>query len=88
MVLLNLLEVKRSVFLQQHEQYEHLEELEVMKVEKHANDAMDWMNKKMNEQSKRSLTLAPVIKACEIQAKTKVLIMFPFLKCFILVKFI
>ncbi|KAK3524482.1 hypothetical protein QTP70_029289 [Hemibagrus guttatus] len=54
-----------------HEQYEHLDELEVMKVEKQVNEAMDWMNRKMNEQSKQSLTVEPVIKACEIQAKTK-----------------
>ncbi|KAF7697422.1 hypothetical protein HF521_005840 [Silurus meridionalis] len=53
------------------EQYEHLDELEVMKVEKHVNETMNWMNNKMNEQSKQSLTQEPVIKACEIQAKTK-----------------
>ncbi|XP_026794507.3 heat shock 70 kDa protein 4a isoform X1 [Pangasianodon hypophthalmus] len=53
------------------EQYEHLDELEVMKVEKQVNEAMNWMNSKMNEQSKQSLTLEPVIKAGEIQAKTK-----------------
>ncbi|KAM9451011.1 heat shock 70 kDa protein 4a [Clarias gariepinus] len=53
------------------EQYDHLDELEVMKVEKQVNEAMNWMNNKMNEQSKQSLTLQPVIKACEIQAKTK-----------------
>lgn len=72
----------------QDEQYEHLDELEVMKVEKQVNEAMNWMNNKMNEQSKQNLTLNPVIKACEIQAKTKVLITFyMFLKqCFILLK--
>ncbi|MCJ8740494.1 hypothetical protein PDJAM_G00059770 [Pangasius djambal] len=53
------------------EQYEHLDELEVMKVEKQVNEAMNWMNSKMNEQSKQSLTLEPVVKAGEIQAKTK-----------------
>ncbi|KAI5620271.1 heat shock protein 4a [Silurus asotus] len=53
------------------EQYEHLDELEVMKVEKHVNETMNWMNNKMNEQSKQSLTQEPAIKACEIQAKTK-----------------
>lgn len=59
-------------FKRQDEQYEHLEELEVMKVEKQVNEAMNWMNNKMNEQSKRILTLDPVIKACEIQAKITV----------------
>ncbi|KAF4077721.1 hypothetical protein AMELA_G00211200 [Ameiurus melas] len=53
------------------EQYDHLDELEVMNVEKQVNEAMNWMNSKMNEQSKQSLTLEPVIKASEIQAKTK-----------------
>ncbi|XP_017348513.1 heat shock 70 kDa protein 4a [Ictalurus punctatus] len=53
------------------EQYDHLDELEVMKVDKQVNEAMNWMNSKMNEQSKQSLTLDAVIKASEIQAKTK-----------------
>ncbi|TTX06327.1 Heat shock 70 kDa protein 4 [Bagarius yarrelli] len=53
------------------EQYDHLDELEVMKVEKQVKEAMNWMNGKMNEQSRQSLTQTPVIKACEIQAKTK-----------------
>uniref|UniRef100_A0A8B9KRF3 Heat shock protein family A (Hsp70) member 4 n=1 Tax=Astyanax mexicanus TaxID=7994 RepID=A0A8B9KRF3_ASTMX len=54
------------------ELYDHLDELEVMKVEKHVNDAMAWLNNKMNQQSKQSLTVAPVVKSQEIQAKTKV----------------
>ena len=49
-----------------------MDELEVLKVEKQVNDAMAWMNSKMNQQSKQSLTVDPVVKACEIQAKTKV----------------
>ncbi|XP_062868331.1 heat shock 70 kDa protein 4a [Trichomycterus rosablanca] len=53
------------------ELYDHLDELEVLKVEKQVNDAMTWMNNKMNEQSKQSLTAEPVVKAHEIQAKTK-----------------
>uniref|UniRef100_A0A8B9KV56 Heat shock protein family A (Hsp70) member 4 n=1 Tax=Astyanax mexicanus TaxID=7994 RepID=A0A8B9KV56_ASTMX len=53
------------------ELYDHLDELEVMKVEKHVNDAMAWLNNKMNQQSKQSLTVAPVVKSQEIQAKTK-----------------
>lgn len=55
-----------------------------MKVEKQVNEAMNWMNSKMNEESKQSLTVAPAIKACEILSKTKVLITFLFLKWFIL----
>uniref|UniRef100_A0AAR2LWX7 Heat shock protein 4a n=1 Tax=Pygocentrus nattereri TaxID=42514 RepID=A0AAR2LWX7_PYGNA len=58
------------------ELYDHLEELEVMKVEKQVNDTMAWMNSKMNLQSKQSLTVEPVVKACEIQAKTKVSVRF------------
>lgn len=46
-----------------------------MKVEKSANEAMEWMNNKLNLQNKRSLTLDPVIKAKDIQAKTKVSIL-------------
>uniref|UniRef100_A0AAY5F6F7 Heat shock protein 4a n=1 Tax=Electrophorus electricus TaxID=8005 RepID=A0AAY5F6F7_ELEEL len=53
------------------ELYDHLDELEVMKVEKQVNDGMNWMNSKMNEQMKRSLTQEPVVKVREIQAKTK-----------------
>lgn len=53
------------------EQFDHLDELEVLKVEKQVNDAMMWMNNKMNEQSKQSLTEDPVVKAHEVQAKTK-----------------
>lgn len=53
------------------ELYDHLDELEVMNVEKHVSDAMAWMNNKMNQQSKQSLTVAPVVKSQEIQAKTK-----------------
>lgn len=59
-------------FLKKDELYDHLEELEVMKVEKQVNDTMAWMNNKMNQQSKQSLTVEPVVKACEILAKTKV----------------
>ncbi|PKU36888.1 hypothetical protein llap_12805 [Limosa lapponica baueri] len=53
------------------EQYDHLDEADVAKVEKSANEAMEWMNNKLNLQNKRSLTLDPVIKAKDIQAKTK-----------------
>ncbi|XP_051534270.1 heat shock 70 kDa protein 4-like [Myxocyprinus asiaticus] len=53
------------------ELYDHLEELEVMKVEKQVNEAMTWMNNKMNLQSKQSLSQDPVVKAQEIEAKTR-----------------
>lgn len=56
----------------QDELYEHLDEADVAKVEKSANEAMEWMNNNLNLQNKRSLTLDPVIKAKDIQAKAKV----------------
>lgn len=61
-------------FSQQDELYDHLDELEVTRVDKQVNDAMVWMNGKINQQSKQDLTLDPVVKVTEIQAKTKVLI--------------
>lgn len=42
------------------------------KVEKQVNETMTWMNNNMNLQSKQSLSQDPVVKAQEIQAKTKV----------------
>ncbi|CAM9330362.1 unnamed protein product [Lampetra planeri] len=53
------------------EQYDHLDELEVTRVDKQVNDAMIWMNSKMNQQINQDLTLEPVVKVEEIQAKTK-----------------
>ncbi|XP_035522403.1 heat shock 70 kDa protein 4a isoform X2 [Morone saxatilis] len=53
------------------EQYSHLDELEVTRVDKQVNDAMAWMNSKMNQQNSQDLTLEPVVKVGEIQAKTK-----------------
>ncbi|MBN3302496.1 HSP74 protein, partial [Amia calva] len=53
------------------EQYEHLDAAEMDKVDKTVNDAMIWMNSKMNQQNKTSLTLEPVVKVKEIQSKTK-----------------
>lgn len=53
------------------EQYNHLDELEVTRVDKQVNDAMVWMNGKMNQQNNQDLTLDPVVKVSEIQAKTK-----------------
>ncbi|XP_067314094.1 heat shock 70 kDa protein 4b [Pseudorasbora parva] len=53
------------------EQYDHLDEAEVQKVDRMVNDVMIWMNSKMNQQSKQSLALEPVVKTSEIQAKTR-----------------
>lgn len=44
----------------------------MVKVEKSTNEAMEWMNKKLNLQNKQSLTMDPVVKAKEIEAKIKV----------------
>lgn len=60
-------------FSLQDEQYVHLDELEVTQVDKQVNDAMVWMNSKMNQQNSQDLTLEPVVKVQEIQAKIKVL---------------
>uniref|UniRef100_A0A8C7ITE8 Heat shock protein 4b n=1 Tax=Oncorhynchus kisutch TaxID=8019 RepID=A0A8C7ITE8_ONCKI len=53
------------------EQYDHLDQEEINKVDKMVNDAMIWMNSKMNQQSKLSLTVEPAVKVREIQDKTK-----------------
>lgn len=53
------------------ELYDHLDELEVMRVDKQVKEAMVWMNIKMNQQNNQDLTLDPVVKVTEIQAKTK-----------------
>uniref|UniRef100_A0A3P8Z883 Heat shock protein 4b n=1 Tax=Esox lucius TaxID=8010 RepID=A0A3P8Z883_ESOLU len=53
------------------EQYDHLDEADVNKVDKMVNEAMIWMNSKMNQQSKQSLTVEPAVRVREIQAKTK-----------------
>jgi len=53
------------------ELYDHLDELEVTRVDKQVNDAMVWLNSKMNLQNNQDLTLEPVVKVREIQAKTK-----------------
>ncbi|XP_062358586.1 heat shock 70 kDa protein 4 isoform X4 [Cinclus cinclus] len=58
-------------FKAKDELYEHLDEADVAKVEKSTNEAMEWMNNNLNLQNKRSLTLDPVIKAKDIQAKAK-----------------
>ncbi|XP_059208451.1 heat shock 70 kDa protein 4a [Centropristis striata] len=53
------------------ELYDHLDELEVMRVDKQVKEAMVWLNGKMNQQNNQDLTLDPVIKVTEIQAKTR-----------------
>lgn len=53
------------------ELYDHLDEQDVSKVDKTVNDAMIWMNSKVNQQSKQDLTLEPVVKVAEIQAKIR-----------------
>ncbi|XP_036403785.1 heat shock 70 kDa protein 4b [Megalops cyprinoides] len=53
------------------EQYEHLDEAEVKKVDQMVNEAMIWMNSKMNQQRKQSLTMEPAVKVQEIQSKTR-----------------
>lgn len=45
----------------------------MVKVEKSTNEAMEWMNNKLNLQNKQSLTMDPVVKAKEIEAKIKVM---------------
>lgn len=45
----------------------------MVKVEKSTNEAMEWMNNKLNLQNKQSLTVDPVVKAKEIEAKIKVM---------------
>ncbi|XP_063046115.1 heat shock 70 kDa protein 4b [Engraulis encrasicolus] len=53
------------------ELYDHLDDAEVQKADKLVSDAMIWMNSKMNQQSKQSLSAEPAIKVTEIQSKTK-----------------
>ncbi|XP_072524352.1 heat shock 70 kDa protein 4b [Salminus brasiliensis] len=60
-----------EAFKMKEEQYEHLEEAEVQKVDKMVNEVMIWMNSKMNQQSKQSLNVEPVVKTAEITAKTR-----------------
>lgn len=45
----------------------------MVKVEKSTNEAMEWMNNKLNLQNKQSLTMDPVVKTKEIEAKIKVI---------------
>lgn len=43
------------------------------KVEKSTNEAMEWMNNKLNLQKKQSLTVEPVVKGRDTEAKIKVI---------------
>lgn len=63
-----------SSFKNKEDQYDHLDAADVIKVEKSTNEAMEWMNKKLNLQNKQSLTMDPVVKAKDIEAKIKELI--------------
>ncbi|XP_078509206.1 heat shock 70 kDa protein 4 [Lissotriton helveticus] len=58
-------------FRNEEEQYNHLDATDIAKVEKCASEVMEWMNNKMNLQSKQSLTVDPVVKTKEIRAKTQ-----------------
>ncbi|XP_014054162.1 heat shock 70 kDa protein 4 isoform X2 [Salmo salar] len=53
------------------EQYDHLDQEEINKVDKMVNEAMIWLNSKMNQQSKLSLTVEPAVRVRAIQDKTK-----------------
>ncbi|XP_040827552.1 heat shock 70 kDa protein 4 isoform X2 [Ochotona curzoniae] len=65
-----------SSFKNKEDQYEHLDAADMAKVEKSTNEAMEWMNSKLNLQNKQSLTLDPVVKTKEIEAKIKELTSF------------
>ncbi|KAL4659746.1 heat shock 70 kDa protein 4-like [Arapaima gigas] len=61
-----------EAFKMKDEKYDHLDEEEINKVDKMVNESMIWMNNKINQQNKQSLTVEPVVKYKEIQSKTKV----------------
>ncbi|XP_031442963.1 heat shock 70 kDa protein 4b [Clupea harengus] len=60
-----------EAFKTKEEQYDHLDEAEVEKADKFLGEAMIWMNSKMNQQSKQSLSVDPAVKVTDIQSKTK-----------------
>uniref|UniRef100_A0A3B3VV42 Heat shock protein 4b n=1 Tax=Poecilia latipinna TaxID=48699 RepID=A0A3B3VV42_9TELE len=60
-----------EAFKMKDEQYDHLDEADVTKVDKLNNDAMIWMNSTMNQQSKQSLAVDPIVKVKDIKAKTR-----------------
>ncbi|CAJ0954227.1 unnamed protein product [Ranitomeya imitator] len=63
-----------NAYKNKEEAYDHLDAADMEKVEKTTNEAMEWMNNKMNLQIKQNLTIDPVVKTMEIQAKTKELL--------------
>uniref|UniRef100_A0A4W3IHW5 Heat shock protein 4a n=1 Tax=Callorhinchus milii TaxID=7868 RepID=A0A4W3IHW5_CALMI len=63
-----------NAFKDKNEQYDHLDSAEMEKAEKQVHEAMEWMNTKMNLQSKQPLAQAPLVQSAEIQSKTKHLI--------------
>eukprot|EP00069_Balaena_mysticetus_P004870 bmy_17668T0 len=60
-----------SSFKNKEDQYDHLDAVDLVRVQKSTNEAMEWMNNKLNLQNKQSLTVDPVVKAKEIEAKIK-----------------
>ncbi|XP_074069345.1 heat shock 70 kDa protein 4 [Macrotis lagotis] len=58
-------------FRNKEEHFDHLDTADVLKVEKSTNEAMEWMNSKLNLQNKQSLTVDPIIKTKDIEAKIK-----------------
>ncbi|XP_014855560.1 PREDICTED: heat shock 70 kDa protein 4-like [Poecilia mexicana] len=60
-----------EAFKMKDEQYDHLDEADVTKVDKLNNEAMIWMNSTMNQQSKQSLAVDPIVKVKDIKAKTR-----------------
>ncbi|XP_041653654.1 heat shock 70 kDa protein 4b [Cheilinus undulatus] len=60
-----------EAYKMKEEQYDHLDEADVNKVDKLTSEVMMWMNSAMNQQSKQSLTLDPMVKVKDIQAKTR-----------------
>ncbi|GCB67523.1 heat shock 70 kDa protein 4-like [Scyliorhinus torazame] len=63
-----------NAYRNKEEQYDHLDSADMEKVGKHVQEAMEWMNSKMNLQSKQSLTQAPLVKCADIRAKLKELV--------------
>uniref|UniRef100_A0A4W3J0E6 Heat shock protein 4a n=1 Tax=Callorhinchus milii TaxID=7868 RepID=A0A4W3J0E6_CALMI len=62
-----------NAFKDKNEQYDHLDSAEMEKAEKQVHEAMEWMNTKMNLQSKQPLAQAPLVQSAEIQSKTKLI---------------
>ncbi|XP_015200454.2 heat shock 70 kDa protein 4L isoform X1 [Lepisosteus oculatus] len=60
-----------EAYKQKDERYDHLEAAEIAKVEQCVNETMNWMNSKMNAQSKLTIAQDPAVKVTEIIAKTQ-----------------